>query len=491
MEPFIRIGRNRQLFLDDFLIASHVKVERRVCPVVKHPANPVIRPTESWEPNDYLTYGSVIYDAEEHVYKAWCHSMFGSPALANIPRLPGGGVFHFVSDDGITWRKQLSDAVLVDGRPTHITPLWNSNWPETERAPYLEVLGVIKDECESDPERRYKLGFLYLKYIPQEPGERPYQDRGLGVAFSTDGLRWQALEGPVTRATSDGPAHWLRDPVTGHFVMYGRGQHYDPAFLAKYQDDPRLANSAGRAVQRAESPDFIHWEPDDGQIVLAADALDGPGDDIYGMNVFPYEGLFIGLVQVFHNYEERAWLEIQLAVSRDSIHFERLSDRSPFIPVGGVGVWDRFNNSLAANPPHRVGNELRFYYAGRNYVHGGAYQGTDNGREAGLSCRSGIGIGVVKIDRFCGMEASFDTGTLRTKPLLLDGRRLHLNAEAPFGRISITLMRPDGTAIAVATMQEIDDIDLPVEINLTELNGQPVCLEFNITNARLYAFRVE
>ena len=33
-----------------------------------------------------------------------------------------------------------------------------------------------------------------------------------------------------------------------------------------------------------------------------------------------------------------------LAVSRDGRRFERLSDRRPFIPVGQVGEWDRFNN---------------------------------------------------------------------------------------------------------------------------------------------------
>jgi len=491
MASIIRIGRQRQLFLDDFIIASADGVIRRVCPVDKDPANPVIRPTERWEPEGYITYGSVIYDAGEGVYKAWCQGIGGS--IDAITKLAGGGVYHFVSDDGIAWRKRLSDAVPVDGHSSHVVSLWSPGWPVDEKPPYYEVFGAFKDDRESDPARRYKLGFLYLQRDYYGPGEHPRhkgQLRGLGVAFSPDGIHWEALEKPVTLATSDGATHWFRDPAAGHFVMYGRGRHIAPEFEAKYVDDPCFKHHGGRAVRRAESPDFLRWEPADGQIVLAADTEDGPADDIYGMSVFPYQGVYIGLVQMFHNYPERAWLDIQLAVSRDSINFARLSDRAPFIPVGGVGVWDRFNNSLANNPPLQVGDELRFYYGGRNYTHGGAYKGPDNGREAGLSFRAGVGVGAVKLDRFCAMEATFATGALRTKQLLLEGRRLHLNVEAPFGRVTVTLLGPDGVEIASAMVQETDGIDLPLDLPLSGIAGKPVIIEFRITNARLYAFWV-
>jgi hypothetical protein len=68
------------------------------------------------------------------------------------------------------------------------------------------------------------------------------------------------------------------------------------------------------------------------------------------MKVFPHEGVYIGLVQVFHATPEET-LEVQLAVSRDSLHFTRVGDRSLFLPVGPVGSWDRFNLSLANNEP--------------------------------------------------------------------------------------------------------------------------------------------
>ena len=86
-------------------------------------------------------------------------------------------------------------------------------------------------------------------------------------------------------------------------------------------------------------------------------------------------------------------MDIQLAVSRDSVHFERVADRAPLLAVGEVGAWDRFNLSLANNPPIVVGEGLRFYYGGRNYRHG-PYQGNDKGERFG-----GIGFATIPRDR--------------------------------------------------------------------------------------------
>jgi len=91
------------------------------------------------------------------------------------------------------------------------------------------------------------------------------------------------------------------------------------------------------------------------------------------------------------------------------------------------------------------------------------------------------------------MEANFAGGVLRTRPVLVEGRRMHINARAPFGRVGVALLRPDGTPIegATATVQEADMIDALVAIDLAPLAGQAVAIEFKITNAQLYSFRIE
>jgi len=495
-EP-VQIGPERQLFLDGHVIEWLDKVERRVCPLEKSPKNPVIRPEAPWEPAGYLTYGSVLFDNEEQLYKAWC-SGTGAPRVpADRQGAVKGGCFYFTSADGICWERPELGLFDVAGHPTNIVALGQHasherRWPEM-----YEVFGVSKDAPERDSARRYKMGWLYLIFNydgPDHDPNHPTQKRGLGVAFSPDGIHWTPSEDAVTRATSDGGTYWYRDEATGRYVMYGRGRRWQPDVLARYGEGRFFQQqNSGRAVRRSESDDFVHWTPNTGELMFSTDALDGPADEVYSLAVFPYEGIYIGLVQMFHNEPERVWLDIQLAVSRDGVHFQRLTDRTPFIPCGGIGAWDRFNNSMANNPPVRVADELRFYYSGRNFLHSGACKGPDNGGHAGLPFVAGVGCGTIKVDRFAALEASFDAGTVRTKPLLYDGQRLHVNADVKFGRLEVALLDADGNEIegSHANVQGQDGTDIAVPLNgLGPHAGQPVRLEFTIHNGRLYSFRV-
>lgn len=101
------------------------------------------------------------------------------------------------------------------------------------------------------------------------------QFRGLGVAFSPDGTRWTTLPRAVTRATCDGFTHWCRDPGSGEWLLYGRTKHISPEIAGRHGDIPGWRQAYwGRAVRWTESPDFIHWMPDEGELCLAPDLMD-------------------------------------------------------------------------------------------------------------------------------------------------------------------------------------------------------------------------
>src|SRR6185436_12879087 len=169
-------------------------------------------------------------------------------------------------------------------------------------------------------------------------------------------------------------------------------------------------------------------------VVLTADLQDKPITEIYSLKVFPYEAIYIGLVQVLHSAPEEGTLDVQLAVSRDSVHFTRVGDRGTFIPLGPVGSWDRFNLSLANNDPIVVGDELRFYYSGRLYRHA-PYSGPDKGVD-----KSSIGFATIKRDRFVALEASFDGG-----------------------EIIVDLLDVNDKLLARSTPIQRDNLDIPVE----------------------------
>ena len=121
------LDTRHQLFLDDYLIASTTRVRRTVEPAEKFPGNPVLWPTEPWEPSVATLYGSVLRDGG--VYRMWYKS--------------GTGVAYAESDDGIVWRKPAVEATRVDGQATNILFRKTSKTASPEGLPhYYELFGV-------------------------------------------------------------------------------------------------------------------------------------------------------------------------------------------------------------------------------------------------------------------------------------------------------------------------------------------------------------
>jgi hypothetical protein len=223
---------------------------------------------------------------------------------------------------------------------------------------------------------------------------------------------------------------------------------------------------------------------------MTADLEDKPGTEIYSVLVFPYESVYIGLVQTLLALPDVPAVDVQLAVSRDGVHFTRVGEgplegsapasRLPFIANGRVGSWDRFNQSLASNPPIAQGDELRFYYAGRTYRHA-PYDGKDTGPRAGC-----IGLATIPRDRFVSLDASFDGGEILTKALTLKGKRLHLNANSDFGEINVEALDTTGQSIARSKPIRRDNLDTLIEWEGGEIRGA-VVLRITLKNACLYA----
>lgn len=470
----IVLDSRKQLFLDDYLIASMTRVKRTVEQAKKFSGNPVLWPTESWEPPMATVYGSVIRDGTK--FKMWYKS--------------GMGVAYAESDDGIQWSKPRLDLTLVEGERSNVLFTKKSKTEGPEAFPYCyELFGVHRDDRDPDPSRRYKMGFLDIDWKYKGTDGDPFhkgQRRGLGVAGSPDGTHWKLINSWATEAIVDGATHWMFDPARDKYVLYGRTRKALPEVVAAWQTNDWFKPwFSGRAVARLESADFLKWDftkPDTAPVVMTADLQDKPGTEIYSMKVFPYEGLYIGLVQVLHATPEESTLDVQLAVSRDTMDFTRVGDRSPFLALGPIGSWDRFNLSLANNDPIVAGDELRFYYSGRLYRHS-PYAGPDKGLE-----KSGIGFATIKRDRFVALEASFDGGEIVTKPVKLKGTALHLNAKSDFGEIIVELLDANHKPLAKSKPIQRDSLDFPVAwTGDIEPPSGPVTLRIKLTNARLFA----
>jgi hypothetical protein len=474
----IVLDSRRQLFLDDYLIGSITNLRRTVEQARKFPGNPVLHQTESWESPIATIYGSVIRDGRE--FKMWYLSR----------NKEGNGVSYATSKDGIRWKKPRLNLTLVDGKRSNILFTKQTIWTGSEGLPYFqELFGVHRDAHEPDPARRYKMGVLDIDWKYDGPDGVPghkNQRRALGIAGSPDGLHWKILDNWASAAITDGATHWMFDPARAKYVLYGRATKELPELKTAWSTNQGFKEwYGGRAVGRIESPDFEKWDftrPLTAPVVMTPDLQDTPITEIYSLKVFPYEGIYVGLVQVLHANPDDPVLDVQLAVSRDSIHFTRVGDRGTFLPLGPAGSWDRFNQSLANNDPIVMGDELRFYYGGRLFRHA-PYAGLDKGIQ-----RSSIGFATIKRDRFVALEASFDGGEIETKPLQLKGATLHLNAKSDFGEIVVEMFDANGELLGCSKAIQRDSLDIPVKWDgKPEPFKGPVTLRIKLNNARLFA----
>ena len=461
--PPIQIGSEEQLFLDDYIIERVENITRCINPAVKHPAGPVLQPDKEWEKNLALLFGRVMVDDDEKLFKMWYYC-------------DGGQLAYAISKDGINWDKPALDVVIREGQKTNLVI-------ERGSMGYLyENFGVIKDENDPDPMRRYKAGFVSIQYGYQGANEDPFhraQRRGLGVAISPDGTHF-TLENDFASDEISDISHVFWDPSIHKYVIFGRTRLTSDRLNNRWKKW-----GWGRAVTRIESGDFRTWSQ--GELVMAADADDPQGTEIYSMSVFPYQGLYIGCVQMFYGLENQGNLNIQLAVSRDGRQFTRVQPRDPFIAEGNVGSWDRFNIAVGDLPPVEVNDELWFYYSGRTYRHS-PYKGKDSGPNSGA-----IGLAKIKRGRFLALEASFDGGKMITKPLSFTGTNLFINGNTSYGSIEVSLLDESGKLINSfqSSVSGQNSVEIPLrfgEAGLADLAGHPVKIQFDISNARLYGF---
>jgi len=452
----MRIGDGEQLLLDDALLARRENVRRRVIPAEKL-RGPVLEPDRAWE-QGAAVFGTVLED--EGRLRMWY--------------LGGGHVCYAESDDGTAWEKPELDVVKLEGERTNVVI------ERGEFGHHYEIFGVVRDEADPDSARRYKMAYVSIERDYTGPHEDPFHRgsrRGLGTAVSPDGIRWTMEADFASYAICD-ISRFFQHSDTGRFVLYGRTK------LTEDRDRWR-AWGWGRAVVRLESDDFRTWsEP---ELALAADDGDPEGSEIYSMPAFAYHGLYVGMVQMFYGLSDQGNLEIQLATSRDGLHFERLEDRTAFLPEGGVGSWDRYNIALGCLPPVMLGDEWWFFYSGRTYRHS-PYGGQDSGPHRGR-----MGLAIAKRGRLAALEASFDGGVIETVPLTGGGSRLSLNAATRWGSIGVCVLDEAGTPLeggeATVTGDDGTDIAVPLKLNSAAIS-KPLRLRFELRNAQLYGFRV-
>ena len=378
----------RRLFLDPLVIEQQAALERVFHACRKYSANPVLIADTPWErggSGPYL-YGTILRD--EGKLRMWYHFVQGGYRNA-----------YAESADGIHWTKP--DLGIVDFQGSKANNIFARNECHNPSV-------ILRPLPAGDPQR-YAL-FCWGADVSK-----------VRAAFSPDGLHWKFVPETAKRGLfeSSDVVNFFYDP-------------YQQCYTATWKG----ATRRGRSVGIATSQDALHWTKPAQSPIFTADDLDPPDTQIYGMPVFPYEGLYIGLPWIYHadvhyppemlmtraeaEKQSPCTVDVQMAWSWDLINWTRPPARPSFIPRGPKGSFDS-DMIYTARAPIIDGDKLIFYYGGFDQPH--------NAKRA----NGAIGMATLRLDGFVSMHAGPEGGWLVTRREKIAAPEIKINAVTSAG----------------------------------------------------------
>ena len=487
----VKIDGARQLFVDDYLIASRDGLRRVLHQPRKHPANPIMTGETAWEggPRWGPVLAYVLRDEKTGRFRLWYRSRVTYESAGRKYSFPN---MYAESADGLHW-----------DRPKLGLYEWDGSTENNIILPAGDLRGLTHEQ--QDAAAPWKA--VWEHNSPSRCLEGMERE-GCYVYTSSDGIRWERSHlsvpyGPRRRVTPEADplplsrlgdtAHVRWDSLLNTYVCDAKGTIPSP----KGNDGltARLPGGDGhyRFRLQMESDDLIHWSRP--RVVAFPDRRDWDAGTIgfYGLLGTTYESMWIGYLRA-HRLDPWKRVDVQLCVSRDGRTWSRACDREVFLPLGDEGSWESDYSEINHAGPLLVGDELWFFYRGSILEH---HRGT------GPDIQKGMGLATLRRDGFASLSANGTAGgSVTTRPLTIAGGRLSVNADVrtggsvrvavldgegqPLPGLDAAGCRPvTGSGTAQAVTWEEADLAGAVE------RGAPVRLRFHVENADLYAFWID
>ncbi|MCX6168476.1 MAG: hypothetical protein NTX65_03990 [Ignavibacteriales bacterium] len=448
-EP-IKLNKGPQLFIDDYLIADQSFLLRTVNNPQKL-SNPILvgglKNDLVWQP-----YLSVLRDPDSGMFRLWYNTPVDTSEVSRCH------IGYMESKDGINWIRP--PRILKDPHEIQFG---------------VKVLDLGKNY--SDKEKRFVLA-TYLK-----PGYR--------VSTSPDGYSWTPISDKPVFLHNHDITSLFWDPIRKQFLatVSHRQRGFGDPSLPKVDDIRRIPHET-------VSKDLINWETIWPIITPKIGVpLEVGETQFYSMSGIIERGdLLIGLVKVLRDDlnatygksakemgdKDRKAAGIGytvLAWSRDGRTWER--DYEPFIPNNPIP--GTFDHAMAwGDEQIIVGDETYVYYGGY-----------ESGHKVNRFNERHIGFAKMLIDRYVSRDADLNTGTLITKPLIINAESLTVNAKVK-GEFRLRLLDINREPIKGFDWVELkgDSVEHKVEWakKIDSLAGTPVCIEFQLKNAQLFGF---
>jgi hypothetical protein len=459
----IPIDIGRQLFVDDFLIAQTNLTRVQHQPAM-YPGNPVLAPGTQGQDtmnNAFPFSDGCWYDPADHLFKIW---YFGGSQ--------GNEMSYAYSTDGTNWVKpRIADAAVPNTNV--VLTIWGGRDTTT-------VWMDLKDA----PSRKFK---AFVSYSNGPAGAYV-----LNVFFSPDGIHWTGPQSVQPMALSDRTTAFY-NPFRGVWIDSAR----NPA------DFPNAPTRPGYHSKRerwySESKDLQTWTPSTpaNAYWTGTDERDPayPGTatipELYNLDGVAYESMMVGLFSWYYP-DTPDLVELGVGFSRDGFNWVRPTrgggPTNAFIPASALpNTWNGYNTQSAGGGFLVVGDQLYFYFSGRNFPHG---------LDAGSTRQTGLAT--LRRDGFYSMDAGTSEGSLTTRPVRFSGSDMFVNVADTAGQLQVEVLDAGGNVIpgfargnsatisVDRTMQEVTWSSA----SIGSLAGQTVQFRFYLANGSLYSFWV-
>ncbi len=491
-EESVPIGLQKQLFVDDYVVAKKENVTLEAGQAKKHGV--VMKPTL---PSDFQTGkvhdgpdGGAGYSFGESAF-CWFFSPHWdeSKKMFRLWYMPskrkGIGLAYAESKDGIKWTKPM---VSKDGKSNIVM--------EPANGAGLDGVTVTIDPSVpyGSPEK-YKVA-----YFPH-PGRCQTH-----LGYSADGISWKHYNNgkPVTGRAADFSNKITWDPNRKKYLLLCRQDFGAAGGVGELRGVRIMEHSKGNDLMNHPTAwktltKFVLNDPDKTTVPGSRNV---PERQIHTFPIWYYEGVWFGLTDVlvatdvpvpkgkqdYQTKHEKGVWEFYMAPSRDAINYDfkvAAYPRKTLIPRGPAGSFDKD----CARPPANIitrNDEHWIYYFATNERWGARFW------DARLA------LAKLRLDGFFFLEAKEKPGVVVTRPFKLQGDKLQINVNAKAGWVRVELLDETGKGIpgfsgkAAKQHKGADELRLSPQWKsrggLSQLKGRTVKLKFTLQNAKLYSF---
>lgn len=471
----IEVGNRKQLFIDRRFIQCSRGIELAVNPPEK--AGPVLLPETPWE-RKAVDLGYLSVEEDGGLCKMWY--------------LSGGYLCYATSKDGIAWNRPVLNVIEFEGSRRNNIVLKDAGEGGLCLDPVAPPNQRFKTLAAAAGGHRSPLGSTYKGTLV--------------LVTSPDGIHWKE-EYQVLPFHPDSQNNLFWDERLHKYVAYLRA--WDPLRSVARCEIAREDILKQWLYTPTKKPYYLwsifpwgkDWPPaisTELPIVLACDEKDGPCD-VYTPNVRPYpyaEDVYLAFPSIFRHTAPpgsekipmKGMLDVQMAVSRNGIFFDRLG-RVPYLGFGLPGQVDSHQLYCALGMIRR-GNQIYQYYSGCSVGHASSLRPPQN--------RSAVLRAVQRLDGFVSANANYDGGEFSTPLLRFQGRQLRVNIDTSTGGTQVEVRNSLGLPVPGLELRNCppivaNDVEHVVRWNqgddISGLQGQPIQLRFQLRSTRLFAFQ--